>query len=317
MAYINAEEMYQWYVDDVIHRNEAAHAYKKQCEKYCDTMPLENVQKFVKDFYELERAELGEPKKKTDDNDFEMFQKNIRVNVIFNNFADRPETKAVLNNLIAARENGNEKTLNEIVNGLYAHFNQEINEKKLEEKVWRDKLVYKFIEVATRKIVNQDFNTELDSQKDKGNCTKGITVSLERASEKFGISLFPPDFDKESLAHPKDIAREMQKYIKSSESRLLKDVSDVKAGDIVLLLNGKGEPRHAMMVSGFNELGEPLLLGFTSTDKNVQMFESKSSGEPRKGIVIDVHSFIKDKVNEHNRAELSQIMFGQKNLHNR
>lgn len=313
MAYVNAEEMYQWYVNDVIRHNDTAIAYKKQCEKYCDTMPLENVKKFVENFYELERKELGEPEIKTDNNDFEMFQKNIRVNAILDNFANRAETKEVLNDLIAAREKGDDK--NEIVNNLYVHFNQEIQEKKLEEKVWRDKLVYKATEVATRKIVNQEFNAELDSQKDKGNCTKGITVSLVRASEKFRIPLFPSDFDKENLAHPIDIAKALEKYIKSSESGALKDIPDVKVGDIVLLPDGSGQPRHAMMVQDFNEQG-PLLLGFTNIERNLPMLERKD-GTPRTGIVIDVHSFIKDKVKEHNRAELSQIMFRQKKTQNR
>lgn len=68
-----------------------------------------------------------------------------------------------------------------------------------------------------------------------------------------------------------------------------------------------------MMVSGYNEQGEPLLLGFSPTQKNVPMFASKRNNEPRKGMVIDVHSLIKDKVNEHNRTEISKMMFTQKN----
>ncbi|MBO5039045.1 MAG: hypothetical protein J6C85_06310 [Alphaproteobacteria bacterium] len=313
MVQVNAEEMYNWYVEDVINRNEMVLAFKEQCKKQCETMPLENVKKFVKEFYELERKEQGEPEKKTDDNDFATFEKNTRLNIIINDFAERPETLALKDNIIAAMKTGNEQTLQEMVNVLYSHFAKEINEKKLEEEVWRNKLTNKATEIAVRKIVGEDFKAPLNPQKDRGNCTKAITVSLVGAEEKFKMSLFSKEMDKEILAQPKEIAKEMEKYVKSSESQELKDIKDIKKGDLVLLFNKRNEPHHAMMVSGYNEQGEPLLLGFSPTQKSVPMFESKRNKEPRKGIVIDVHSLIKDKVNEHNRAEISKMMFTQKN----
>lgn len=310
MSQINAEEMYNWYVQDVIKRNDTALAFKESCKAHCETMPLTDIKKFVEDFYILERKERGEPEKKTDDNDFEMFQKNIRANVIMNNFTDRPETLAVLDDIIAARESGDDKALNKIIDSLYPLFQKEIQENKLEEKVWKNKLVHKATEVANRKIIGEDFKVKFDPSLDHGNCTKGINVSIQRAAEKFGISLFPENFDKENLAHPKSLAQQLENYQKSSASGFLRDIQNIKAGDIVLLENKKGELKHAMMVSGFDEQGTPLLLGFDGTQKNISMFESRRA-DPRKGVVLDVHAFIQDKANEHNREEIAKIMFSE------
>lgn len=312
MAYINAEEMYNWYVEDVINRNEKAMVFMKQCKKYSEELPLESIKKFVEEFYTQAKQEQGIPEEKTEDNDFELFQQNVRANVIFNNFADRPETSAVKDKLIQARESGDNKALNEIIDGLHQTFNEEITANKLEEKVWRNKLINKAMEVAGRKIINEDFQADLAPERDRGNCTKGITVSLHRAAEKFGLSLFKTNNDKENFSHPKDLAKELETYIKTSETGLLKDVENIKVGDIVLLPNSKGQPRHAMMVSGFNEENEPLLLGFTPTQKNVPMLASKGNGKPREGIVIDVHSFVVDKVQQHNRKDMTQVMSMQK-----
>lgn len=313
MAYINPEDVYNRYAEDVIRRNETALAFKKQVKEYCDNIPLESVKKYVEDFYRQEAKYHGEPKVKTDDNDFAMFKKNIRYNVIIDNFAERPETLELKDSMVVARERSDEKALNEIVNRLYTHFYQEIKDKKLEEKVWKGKLVFKTMEIAGRKIIGEDFQTDFDPMRDKGNCTKAITVSLYRAADNFGLSLFPEKTEKENFAHPKDLAKELEQYVKTSESGELRDIPNIQKGDIVLLSNGKGEPRHAMMVSGFDEQGEPLLLGFTPTQKNVPMFERKADGTPRKGCVIDIHAFIADKVQAHNRAELSQIMFAHQN----
>lgn len=312
MTYINAEEMYKWYVEDVINRNEKALAFKKQCKKYSEELPLESIKKFVEEFYTQARQEQGIPKEKTEDNDFKLFQQNVRVNIIFNNFADRPETSAVKDRLIQARENKDDKALNEIIDGLYTTFNKEITTNKLEEKVWRNKLINKATEVAGKKIINEDFQADLAPEKDRGNCTKGITVSLHRAAEKFGLSLFKTNDDKENFSHPIDLARELETYTKTSDTGLLKDIKNIQVGDIVLLPNSKGHPKHAMMVSGFNEENEPLLLGFTSTQKNVPMLVPKGNGKPREGIVIDVHSFVVDKVQQHNRAEVKQVISMQK-----
>lgn len=311
MSQVNAEEMYNWYVQDVIKRNDTALAFKESCKAHCETMPLTDIKKFVEDFYILERKERGEPEKKTDDNDFEMFQKNIRVNVIIDNFAERPETLAAKDDLIEARESGDDKALNKIIDSLYTTFNKEISINKLEEKVWKNKLIFKATEIATRKIVNEDFSANFNPNLDHGSCTKGISVSLQRAADKFGVSLFPKDIDKENLVHPKNLAQQLENYQKTSESGLLRDIENIKSGDIVLLTRKNGTPGHAMMVSGFDEQGKPLLLGFSPTQKNVPMLESKKSAEPRKGVVIDIHAFITDKVQQHNREEIAKIMFSQ------
>ncbi len=311
MAYINAKEVYNKYVEDVINRNKSALEFQTQSKAFSDKLPLKSIKKFVEDFYKQERAEFGEPKIKTEDNDFETFEKNTRINIIIDNFGSRPETLAVKSKMIEARENKDDKALEQIVDKLYSTFSTEISEKKLEEKVWKNKLIYKTTEIANRKLIGKDFEAEFAPEKDRGNCTKGITVSIYRASEDVGLTIYQTNQDKENAAHPKTLAQELDTYTKSAESGLLKDIENIKVGDIVLISNHKGEPRHAMMVSSFNEQGDPLLVGFTPTQKDVPMLANKQ-GEFRKGIIIDVKSFISDKVAEHNRAEISHIMSVQK-----
>ncbi len=315
MSIVNAEEMYQWYVNDVIKRNDTAIALKEACEAHCETMPFAKIKESVKNFYELERKELGEPEKKDLNNDFELYQRNILCRVIMSNFRTHPKVAAMKEAVIAAEEKiaktGDDTDLNKIIADLYPLFEKEIQEKKLEEKAWKNTLIYKATEFANRKIIGEDFEAEFAPEKDHGNCTKGITVSLYRAAEKFGLPLYPTNQDKENAAHPKTLAHQLENYQKTSESGLLKDIQNIKIGDIILLAtNSKGELKHAMMVSGFNEQGIPLLLGYDGTQKNISMYESKDS-TPRRGIVLDVHSFIKDKVNEHNREEVVKIMFSQ------
>ncbi len=314
MSILNAEEMYQWYVNDVIKRNDRALAFKEACKAYCETMPLEKIKESVKNFYELERQELGEPEKKDLNNDFELYQRNILYPVIMGNFRTHPKVAAMEEAVIAAEEkiaeNGDDKELNKIIADLYPLFQKEIQEKKLEEKVWKNKLVYKATEFANRKIIGEDFEAEFAPEKDHGNCTKGITVSLYRAAKEFGLPLYQTNQDKEIVAHPKTLANQLENYQKTSESGLLKDIPNIKAGDIILLPNSKGELKHAMMVSGFNEQGVPLLLGYDGTQKNIPMYDAKD-GTSRRGIALDVHAFIKDKVDEHNRKEIAQIIFLQ------
>lgn len=317
MTYVNSEDVYKWYVEDVVNRNNTAMEFKKQIKEFADKQPIDNIKEYVKQLYALERKELGERERKTYDNDFDTFKENIRVNVIFDNFTGRPETKEVEDSIKEAQKNKDFKTFSEIIDKLYSTFSTEIIEKKLEEKVWRNRLINKATEMAGHKLIAEDFEAEFDPLKVNGNCTKGITVSLYRATQKFGLPLYQTNQDKEDAAHPKTLAQAFAKYVKKAESGLLKDIEDIQIGDIVLLSNTKGELKHAMMVSSFNEQGEPLLLGFTSTQRNIQMFESKRNGDKRKGIIIDVKSFIHDRVEEHNRQEISQIMFGKQKTQTR
>lgn len=311
MAYINAGKMHNRYVEDVINHNNSAVEFKKQIKEFSEKMPIKEIKKYVKELYALERKEMGEPERKTDNNDFDTFKKAFRLNIIMNYFDSRPESLAEQGKIIAACKNNDDKTLNSIVDKLYSTFAKEISENKLEEKVWKKTLIEKATEIANRKLIGEDFEAEFDPKQDRGNCAKGITVSLYRAAKEFGLDIYQTNQDKENAAHPKTLAQELDKYVKKAESGLLKDIENIKVGDIIFLANSKGEAHHAMMVSSFDEQGNPRLLGFNPTQRNIPMFESKKNGDPRKGILIDVKSFVQDKVEAHNREEISQMIFGK------
>ncbi len=318
MAVINAEEIYNAYVEDVIRRNDALIKLQKECLELFAGKSAAEMLPLLEDIYKQEseyRAPKSEKEKEdaenrtpTEDNDFNLFCDHIRSNIIWNNFQNRPEFLAAKEDIDNAP---NEETKHKIVNGLYPHFGKEMEDQKLEEKYIRKKLVDETIERMHRRIIGDSFFGEMNGFRDGGNCTKGITVSLLHVEQEFGVSLFSEKADNESLAHPKDLIKELKQYTQTSASGNLEDIENIRKGDIVLLFDGKGEPRHAMMVSGFDGQGKPLLLGFTPTQRNCPMYE-KASGKPRKGLVIDVHSFIADKVQVHNRQEFSQILLARK-----
>ncbi|MCM1324033.1 MAG: hypothetical protein NC218_07715 [Acetobacter sp.] len=318
MSQVNAEEMYDWYVQDVIKRNDTLITFQEECRQLFSARTAEELLPILEKRYKEDNEyhmphTKEEPKKeqkttpKTDNNDFEMFQKNIRVNVIIDNFANHPETLAVKEDLIAARENGDDKALKEIIDGLYVTFGNEIASKKLEDKVVLDKLIEKSTEIFHRRTINDSFFNEVDSTKDKGNCTKGITVSLLHAEKEFGVSLFPDNLNKENLAHPKDLIHSLgAQYVKETPINELKP-EDLKLGNIIIFQNQskeKREYRHARMISGFNENGTPLLLEFSPTKNKEEMNLERTTI----CAIIDIHSFIADKVQQHNREELAQMM---------
>ncbi len=319
MALINAEEMYNRYVEDVIRRNDALIKLQKESlelfegKSTVEMLPLlENIFKQENEYRAPKTEKEKEDAKKrvpTEDNDFKVFCENIHVNIIYNNFRNRSEFFAVKEEIDNAP---NMETKRKIVNSLYSHFSKEIAEQKLEDKYIRKNLVSKTIERMHRRIIGDSFFGETNGFADKGNCTKGITVSLLKMEQEYGLSLFSEKTNNENLAQPEDLAKELEQYAKTSASGNLRDIENIRKGDIVMLFDGKGKPQHAMMVSGVDEQGNPLLLGFTATQRNLPMFERKADEKPRKGIVIDVHAFITDKVQAHNSQELAQMAFKQK-----
>ena len=98
----------------------------------------------------------------------------------------------------------------------------------------------------------------------------------------------------------------LNKYVKKSESGLLKDIKGIKAGDIIMLTRGTtNAPGHAMMCYDFNEKGEPLLMGFSDNAKEVNAYQSRD-GSMRRGIVIDIKSFIQDRAQNKEKSHLKQ-----------
>ena len=140
-----------------------------------------------------------------------------------------------------------------------------------------------------------------DKEKDVGNCTKSIAVSLYNLQKKYNIPLFQ-DIDSSSLgadsiSHPDNLVPKLEKYVKKSDTGLLKDIEDIKVGDMIVLTRAGGNLGHVMMCHAMDKNNNPLLIGFSPTNKEVKAYEDKN-GVDRRGIVVDVKSFIRDKISE-------------------
>ena len=159
-----------------------------------------------------------------------------------------------------------------------------------------------------RDNVRKEFgdNIKFKGEKDKGNCTKAITVSLYNLQKKFGLNIFPNLDDIEKIAHPKDLIEYLKPYVKEAPSGELKDIPDVKVGDIFIFTNGDNEPGHAMMCYEFNEEKEPLVLGFSNNANGYNGFYNafySDKSHPQKGRILDAWSLIKDAYHQKYNAK--------------
>ena len=319
---LNQEKILDEYILDVIHRNNAMKEYQVSLKEKYNQMSLEEIKSLLKINMEEERAYLG---LKDDDrkpyNDFDLLQKEIPREVVMSHYKDTKKVKQInesathqintINENTALLPEEKEERISLIRNlvGLkldieYKNHLQEIKDRGYEKEIYSNLLASREANVYNRQVVQEEFNANrkddlmlFDEERDFGSCTKSLTVSLYKLQEKYGIPIFDELKDIEEIAHPTNLSKKVQKYVKTSDTGNLEDL-EIKKGDIVLLTRlSTGKPGHAMMCHGFDENNEPLLLGFSSIDKEIKANKDRR-GEARKGVVIDVQSLIKDAINQ-------------------
>lgn len=196
---------------------------------------------------------------------------------------------------------------------LYPKFEKQIAEQGIIEQSYQQNLVSRETELFSRALVRHELgNKELDTSRDKGSCTKGITTSLYKLQERYSLRLFLENLDFERIAHPKDLTDLLRLYVKTAPSSLLEDIGNIKAGDIVMLTKDDGTPGHAMMCYDVPAGEEPLLLGFSQISKATKAYQDRK-GEKRRGIVLDIYAFIQDKIAENEQKNSTKKQFVTEN----
>lgn len=310
-----SEALYANYIKDVLARNQKAIDYQKSRQDYWQDKPrveVENaLQKIIKQDNEYRKDNSGE---KTPKNDLATLIKIVQTEILFNSYKDDKRVEETIKSYQNSLKNVDKekcKTLRQTFMVKMGILYKQVVPVEKQEELFNDYLkrvlCKREAEQYMRESINEEFKgIELDGTRDHGNCTKGIMISLYKLQKKYDISLFDKNLDKEHIVHPKELSEELNKYVKKSESGLLKDIKGIKAGDIIMLTrNVNGAPGHAMMCYDFNEKGEPLLMGFSDNAKEVNAYQSRD-GSMRRGIVIDIKSFIQDRAQNKEKSHLKQ-----------
>ena len=310
-----SEALYANYIKDVLARNQKAIDYQKSRQDFWQDKPrveVENaLQKIIEQDNEYRKDNSGE---KNPGNDLETLIKTAPAEILYREYHDNEKVAEACKSYQETIKNVDAekfKTLRQAFTmKMGILYKQVVPEEKQEELIndyLKKVLSKREAEQYMRESINDEFKgIELDGTRDHGNCTKGIMISLYKLQKKYDIPLFDKNLDKEHIVHPKELSEELNKYVKKSESGLLKDIKGIKAGDIIMLTrNVHGAHGHAMMCYDFNEKGEPLLMGFSDNAKEVNAYQSRD-GAMRRGIVIDIKSFIQDRAQNKEKSHLKQ-----------
>ena len=333
---LDKEKLLDEYILDIIHRNNAMKEYQDSLKKEYNKKPLEEIKSLLKTNMEEERAYLGlKDDNRKPHNDFELLQREIPRNIVAQHYRDTEEVKQIndsaTNQMNSIKENPSlspeekDKKISLIrelagqkLDVEYQKHLPEIEARGYEKQTYIAILARREADVYNRQVVQEEFNTNkkdddlilFDEDRDIGNCTKSLTVSLYKLQEKYGIPVFDELKDIEDIAHPNELSKKLSKYVRTAETGNLEDLS-LKKGDIILLTRqSTGKPGHAMMCHGFDENNVPLLLGFSSIDKGIKANKDRR-GDARKGIIIDVQSLIEDAIKSKEHPNTMQFNIKQ------
>ena len=320
------DEIYNSYVQEVIERNQYAIEKDKTISIEYKDMPLKELKDIIKELCIKEDIYKYRERKgnKTGHSRYKTFECEEKYRAIRIYYYDKPEVSELIKKRMADRESiqartdisEEDKRYKTGVVDQMANLKLEIMFDSLpinqQEEVLKDYYI-KYIshikgESDVRDNVRKEFgdNIKFKGEKDKGNCTKAITVSLYNLQKKFGLNIFPNLDDIEKIAHPKDLIEYLKPYVKEAPSGELKDIPDVKVGDIFIFTNGDNEPGHAMMCYEFNDENEPLVLGFSSNTNGYNGFYNafySDKSHPQKGRILDAWSLIKDAYHQKYNAK--------------
>lgn len=312
-----SEALYANYIKDVLSRNQKAIDYQKSRQDFWQDKTLAEVKNALQQIIEQDNAyRKDNSSEKNPGNDLETLIKTAPAEILYHDYRDNKRVSEAYEIYQEATKNldgENFKTMRQAfivkMGVLYKQIVPAENQKSLLSDYLKRVLCKREAEQYMRESINEEFKgIELDGARDHGNCTKGIIISLYKLQKKYDIPLFDKNLDKEHIVHPKELSEELNKYVKKAESGLLKDIKGIKKGDIIMLTRGTtNAPGHAMMCYDFNEKGEPLLMGFSENTKEVNAYQSRD-GSMRKGIVIDIKSFIQDHAQNKEKSRLKQSL---------
>ncbi|MBQ2882370.1 MAG: hypothetical protein IJE43_01135 [Alphaproteobacteria bacterium] len=318
------KEIYDSYVDEVKKLNQDAIENDKTISAEYKDIPLKELKDIIKELCIKEDKYKERKGNKTGHSRYKTFECEEKYRAMRSYYKDKPEVSKLIKKRMADRERIQARTdISEEYKRYKTGVVDQMVNLKLEimfdslpinqqEKVLKDYYI-KYIsqikgERDVRDNVRKKFgdNIKFKGEKDKGNCTKAITVSLYNLQEKFGLNIFPNLDDIEKIAHPKDLIEYLKPYVKEAPSGELKDIPDVKEGDIFIFTNDDNEPGHAMMCYEFNEEKEPLVLGFSNNAKGYNGFYNafySDKSHPQKGRILDAWSLVRDAYHQKYNAK--------------
>lgn len=167
------------------------------------------------------------------------------------------------------------------------------------------------------KHANLKAQAEINAPKE-GYCLKGITESLYKINDKYGLGLLPenipenamPDAFMQGLRNKNENAG--KHIFHTNENQTLGQIAEregIRPGAIIILDDRKGNPHHAMFWTGKrDENGEPQLIGFNGMgaeeESNVALSYAKN-GKARIGTIIDISVMVADSMERKKFQELS------------
>ncbi len=297
------EDLCAEFVSDVKKRNQTAKVYFNLRLAYWKNKSLEMMINRLEYIF-AENKTYRQPRKLTSFNDFSLFMQTVpeQAMAFDETAAFHPEFKKLREEYYKQAEltDNPDKLQQEYlinINRLFVRTYTPEQQMAMKGKYLGHIIAKRETENFVRKQVAQDFAPFVfDGKRDNGNCTKAIVASLYNIQKKYGIQLFPEDVDTEITAHPKDFANYMAPYMTRSPNGFVWEINDVKPGDIILAIRENGDAGHAMLCYGYDKSDEPLLLGFTPVQT-----KAKANARWRKGVRIDIKSFITDKVKAHEK----------------
>lgn len=206
---------------------------------------------------------------------------------------------------------------------LQQHYNDLSNEifAKLPE-VEKTRLTDRFIDnQIVPKHANLKAQAEINAPKE-GYCLKGITESLYKINDKYGLDLLPENTPENErldafMQGLRDKDGNAGKHIfhtnKNQTFGQIAEREGIRPGAIVILDDSKGNPHHAMFWTGKrDENGEPQLIGFNGMgaeeESNVVLSYAKS-GNARVGTIIDIGGMVAVSVQK--REQSQKLTFEQ------
>ncbi len=209
-------------VADVVARNQAAMDYCDNRRAFWQDKPVERLEERLKALFDETRAyRQFAPTDLTHSNDYAHFMQTISKRALqFDKVASagyefqllqeerddllgsHPDRVAQIEKIYCAKAH-------RIFTKLFTpRQQQEMKHNILRELVSRKEMEQHLLQQVTTEYAPHVF----DGKRDRGNCTKSLTVSLYKLQKKYGIQLFPSHFDFENIIHPQELQSYFAKY---------------------------------------------------------------------------------------------------------
>ena len=308
---LNADKLYQEYIEDVIARNNSAIDFENSLVDDNESLTVEELKEKAKSLItennKYRKLKSSPERKSNVVNNVQCFEDKLIYNAYCLMFWETKEIEEIRlfskkqveqinNNKEISKEEKTRrlKVLNEFIKLKTENKFEQLSPQKKEECLKKYLTMYIATHQANKKVredIQEFLGYPVDTTLDKGNCTKAIILSLLKLEKKYDIKIFKNIKDKkdiENILHPKQLVKTLKPYVKQSTTGIISDIEDIKVGDICLLSWGDNGVSHAMMCYDFDKDCKPLLLGFSSNTRNHPIRETQ------RGLIIDIKALIED-----------------------